>query len=497
MKPMNRMGRNSLFQRLAIFLALFLFLAQVARAYLPLPGLSLPEPLDTWTFQDTNDWTDANGYDPLSFTNISWCSLGNGSSLVVETNVPAWLDYPLCVTNKALILTNLVVSGPGSITFWYGPNWATANGGPGDWAQLIDVGEWTSDSSYGYWGLSVDPPGSNILFLAQDGVGNSYGLSAPISWTTNFFHFIALTYCSTNVALYIDGNLATNDSGGLSIWPAADALSSGVYFGSDTNGEYQADGLFCTVQTYDSPLDSNTVNQIYGTQVGYFEINMWNIPFDSGSGYGSAISSPSFTPSTNLLAPDVVTGAGFLQSDGADTSCSYSTNAFFVSITNIVTMPSSNGMVNVTFSINGGQSGYFYDVFAISTLPAPSLSSGTWSWMGQGPSCYRYTIPNVNSTDCFIILGTPKDSDGDGLTDAYELLVSHTNPNNPDSNLDGILDGWEILLGLNPQQSNIGNSSQSLNYSYTLADWINGVSGIKGSSSIITDNEGNVTQVSQ
>ena len=65
-------------------------------------------------------------------------------------------------------------------------------------------------------------------------------------------------------------------------------------------------------------------------------------------------------------------------------------------------------------------------------------------------------------------MGTPFDSDGDGLTDAYELLVSHTDPHNAYSNMDGILDGWEILLGLNPQTSNLTTPSERANYGYTL-----------------------------
>ena len=69
-------------------------------------------------------------------------------------------------------------------------------------------------------------------------------------------------------------------------------------------------------------------------------------------------------------------------------------------------------------------------------------------------------------------VGTSKDSDGDGLTDAEELAlgthpyrwdsdfdglsdgaevkVHSTNPLNPDSDGDGLPDGWEVAYGLNP-----------------------------------------------
>ncbi len=82
------------------------------------------------------------------------------------------------------------------------------------------------------------------------------------------------------------------------------------------------------------------------------------------------------------------------------------------------------------------------------------------------------------------------------MTDAYELLVSHTDPHNAYSNLDGILDGWDILLGLNPQLNNPNTQSQRANYGYTLADWLNTVSGVKNGT-IGLDPEGNVASVSQ
>jgi hypothetical protein len=102
-------------------------------------------------------------------------------------------------------------------------------------------------------------------------------------------------------------------------------------------------------------------------------------------------------------------------------------------------------------------------------------------------------LPNVS---CFLILGTPQDTDGDGLTDAYEKLVSHTDPNNKYSNLDGLLDSWEVLLGLNPTQNNLTNPSMRSNYSYDSADWLEGISGVR-SGAISLDNEGNVLSVSQ
>jgi hypothetical protein len=73
--------------------------------------------------------------------------------------------------------------------------------------------------------------------------------------------------------------------------------------------------------------------------------------------------------------------------------------------------------------------------------------------MGQGSPGNIYTLPIV-SQNVFLILGTPQDSDLDGLTDAYELLVSHSNPTNYTTDGNGMADGWEVLyfghIGIDP-----------------------------------------------
>jgi hypothetical protein len=457
---------------------------------LPPGGKSYPSytPLDSWSFQDSTNWTSDLGYAPVSFTNLNFSRLGNGASLVVDTNIPAWLQYNVYEDDGT---TNLTVD-VGSVTFWFAADWSStndANGGlgPQEYGRLLEVGGYTPDSSYGWWSIYVDDVGANIYFSAQtnDGSGNTYTLSAPIDWTTNYFHFVALTYSSTNVSLYLDGQLATNDPGGLSVWPGNDVLANGFYIGSDSNGVLQAHGLFNTVATYNYPLASNDVQIIFNWDYTLYMIDPWNTAMENLS---SANSSPS-TGST----PDVITGAGYLQWDGAVTPI-YSTNAYQVWITNITATAVGSGTENVTFTIQGGQAGYYYDVFAAGALQSP-ITNAIWFWMGQGNSGNTYTLP-ITSANAFLILGTPLDSDGDGLTDAYELLVSHTDPHNADSNLDGILDGWEILLGLNPQTSNLTQPSTRANYGYTPADWLNQVSGIK-SGTINLDNEGNVLTVSQ
>jgi hypothetical protein len=444
--------------------------------------------LSTWSFTDTTNWlTDTNrltgiAYPPVSFINLNASDLGNGTALVVDSLDPAWLQYNVFENDGT---TNLTVD-QGSVLFWFAPNWSSTNAGgtgPGVWGRLLEIGSYTPDSSYGWWSLYMDDGGNNLYFSAQtnDVSSNVWTyLSAPISWTTNRWHLLAITYSSTNSALYIDGGLVTNGPP-VTYWPGPDVLANGFYIGSDSNGVLQAHGMFDQMATYANPVDSNTVSSAFnGEQFPYY-MNPENI---------ANLSSAPFSPSTNAVTPDVITGPGYLQWAGAASPCINGTNEYTVWITNVTATAASNGTVNVTFTITGGETGFNYDVFATGALAYP-ITNAVWAWMGQGTNCGIYSLSISNPNAC-LILGTPRDSDGDGLTDAYELLVSHTNPTNAYSNLDG----WEILLGLNPQTSNLTQPSTRANYGYTPADWLNGVSGSK-SGTINPDNEGNVLSVSQ
>ncbi len=196
-------------------------------------------------------------------------------------------------------------------------------------------------------------------------------------------------------------------------------------------------------------------------------------------------------PSTNFDTPDVITGQGNLIVVGSTTAIT-STNVW---ITNEVASVVS-GTRALTFTIQGGSDGVPYDTFVNPILDFSTNTNKAWTWEGQGYHGTTYMITNLPNTACFLILGTPQDTANSELTDAYQLLVSKTNPDVSDSDLDGLLTGWEILLGLNPHINNVSNPSERYNYGYTLNDWLNSITGIK-TGSVSLDNEGNVLNVSQ
>jgi len=494
MKTVNHIPLNLRLFRLIVPAMLICSLTAAYGQFLPPGGGGTNSgptyiPLDTWSFYDNTNWTSDSGFPPVSFTNLAYSDLGDGASLVVASTNQAWLQFNVV---EAKGVTNLSVSA-GTVMFWFAPaNWAGTNQGgtgPGEYGRLLEVGSYTPDSSYGLWSIYVDPAGANLYFSTQTNDLSSNlttYVTAPIDWTTNYFHFVVLTYSATNTALYLDGGLMTNGPP-LTIYPGPNVLANGFYIGSDSNGIYQAQGMFNSLATYNVPLDPGTIQQIFTEEYGWYMMSPWNEAMFN-------LSPGNFIPSTGST-PDVVTGQGNLILTNLSNDGVYGTNQNQVWIINTTASVASDGNMNVTFTIEGGQDGYYYDVFVGTGLTSP-LGKGNWSWQGQGQRRQQCSLSELPQGTIFLILGSPQDSDGDGLTDAYENLVSHTDPHNPNSNLDGILDGWEILLGLNPTINNFTSPSQRANYGYTAADWLNQISNAK-SGLVGLDNEGNVQSVSQ
>jgi hypothetical protein len=250
---------------------------------------------------------------------------------------------------------------------------------------------------------------------------------------------VVLTYSSTNTALYIDGIFVTNGPG-VTIFPSADVLSNGFWLGSDCTGSNQCHGILGDISTYNYPPDAGTIEGLF---VLYDVFNLGN-PVNA-----LAITQAPSTPETSPVF-DAIAGPGNLMVISTNTSgCVNSSNVWLTNATATVT---TNG-VNLTFTIAGGTNGLAYDVFATTALTQP-LTNGIWTWMGQGNPCVTYSLLGLTNSQVFLLLGTPQDSYGAGLTDAYQLLVLQNNSALPSQRANYTYDGTgrlETLFGINAE----------------------------------------------
>lgn len=261
-----------------ILAILYFFGTEALHAQMP-PGWTFPPILDSFSFEDITNWTSDTGDAPLSFTNLVAVAhegdINSDYALLLDSTNPAWLSFAL--TDDTV--TNLVLP-EGSLTLWIAPaDWAstsTSGSGPGTRAELFSAGQWTTNASIGYWGLSISADGNDLSFSAQtnsdDGVTATY-LTEPISWITNEWHFIGLSWSETNSALYLDGQLVTNGPG-VTILPGSSVTN--LYIGGDSFGFSQCRAYFDDIYTFGTNLDSTNIQNIYDSQYYEFFLNPYN-----------------------------------------------------------------------------------------------------------------------------------------------------------------------------------------------------------------------------
>jgi hypothetical protein len=413
---------------------------------LPFFVISSDQLLNTWSFSDGTTWTNDWGYPPIRYTNIvNVAGGGNGNALLLDTSdtSPAYLVFNTVESDG----TTNICFGNGSISWWFKPDWSSTSqggSGPGAWARFVDIGTHTNNSDW--WSVYLSSNGCSVIFAAQASGGSpATFLTAAVGFTSNAWCNLVLTYSPTNTAFFVNGVLITNGTG-ITIVPGATARANGFAIGAQLDGYAQARGMFDDLATYNYPLSQNEISANY---------NVFGIAY-SGGGFMPLITSGSSSPGTNGSNFDVVMGAGNLTWIGTATNCATGTAPRIANVSAQV-IAGTNGSTNLTFSILGGYANAIYDVFGTAALAGHSITNSQWTWQGQGTNCGTYTLANLTDSAVFLVLGTPLDSDGDGLTDAYELLVSKTNPQNAYT-LDSLIpDGWFVLSKLNTLTSGIGS----------------------------------------
>ncbi len=383
-------------------------------------------PLNVWYFDDSNWFSDA-GDPPLSQTNLNLVTTWDDNGLQVDSTDAAWLSYPFTNSDG---WPNLYLDD-GSLRFWFLPNWISTNidggTGPGVWGRLIDVGQWTSNASYGWWSLYFDPAGCNIYFSAQtnNGTETNY-FYAPISWDNSTWHEIELTYSSSNTALYIDGALATNGPG-VTVLPPPEALTNGFSIGSDFGtGMQQAHGQFDDLWTF-----SGAENQ---TNVIASEYTEW---------------APIANPPLLFFASDDPTppGDGGTNSGGGGsanfTSASYGSNDFWLQILPPGTNAYNADSNSIALILHGTTADDTYQLWCTTNLSPPVSWSVLQTFVGgTNTNWTALTVPLSNGPTLFF-----------KAVDINQLFGL--------SGSDDLPASWKLQYGLDPTTTDTGNTGVS------------------------------------
>lgn len=345
------------------------------------------------------------------------------------TLVEGWSGYALQMAGNAarrLLIPSVkedgrrnVTSGTGTVRFWFAPYWASQSGGgtgPGVWARLLEFGR--ADET-GFWlSLAAQPDGNGLKVSARiNGVATTL-LDAPVQWGSNQWHQVALVYETNGMQVLVDGNVIGATSA-VPPWPASSEwpqylLSVGAGF----QGQELAQGEFDELTTFAGPVDSDYLAWHYGQNAPVAAQG----PIIEGGLGGSMMMSSSPPPpggggggsGTNEPPPGVVTGPGLR-----------------------LTVPVITANVLAT-SLSEADTNSAYEIFH--KLTFASTSKWVRAASGDlGQTNFSVSVPSTNSA--FYKAAEIFDTDFDGLSDAYEELISGTSKTLLDSDGDGIPDG--------------------------------------------------------
>ena len=151
-------------------------------------------------------------------------------------------------------------------------------------------------------------------------------------------------------------------------------------------------------------------------------------------------------------------------SDGASAS-----EGLFPAYTNSVTSVCFTGIAPASTSVYlrvAWPAGEALPQNALEIYATPDLGTNSWTDVGTA-SVNRWDgraivelassiLPGGGESPMFFTFGLCLDTDGDGLSDSFERLVSQTDPSRADTDGDGMPDGWEVRYGLDPLADDAG-----------------------------------------
>lgn len=339
----------------------------------------------------------------------------------------------------------------GAVRLWFTPYWTSASQpggtGPGAQARLLELLAVSGQDQVTVWVLKISSEGNFIELVAQNGAAAVPLLKAEIAWQAKESHQITLNYGPKATALFLDGKLVAEGNGTLAIPQSAAVLA----LGSSLGGAETVGGAFDEFTTHTRPLTESEAAFAFSSASGQAALGPIPPAEDQFRAGVALLRRAERDAALTFFAERQMESGAMLMSGGCVTNVP-------VHITNMVCAFNTNDGWVFAFDIVGGTNGLSYDILNTPSLSGTNLTNSTWAWLSRGPTCSSYLFTNQPSPAALFVLGS-QDSDQDGLTDAYELLVSRTSPQEfslPDANGDGIPDWWCVFYGISPTNSIAG-----------------------------------------
>jgi hypothetical protein len=336
--------------------------------------------------------------------------------------VDSWSGYAENISSGAAVVwtstkqPNPYVTAQGTIRFWVAPNWSSGQRTAKTPGTLAEICSWIGNATYPQLSIQVTPDGSAVG-VSENG---QVVLGARINWTNSIWHQVAVTYGADASILYLDGQ-AVSKGAGFEITTTKG--STGICLGSDETGKNQADAAYDEFTTLYYPATPADITRLYLFAASTAAL---------GPVTAAEIAAKQALRAQNLAARKT-TSLMSAQLGAQPMGLSYSdlTTGTFRLIQTAFYFTNSTSISNISqVTIAGSQTNLSYDVFRTRALLS-SITNCQWVWVGRGQPGQTLNFTNEPMDMAFYIGATTNDTDGDGITDAYETLVTHTSPTQP------------------------------------------------------------------
>ncbi len=326
-----------------------------------------------------------------------------------------------------------VATGQGSLRFWFSPHWSSGSG-PGRAVPLVELVAVAGPKSAALWSLQVSADGRALRWVGPE--EKELLVAAKIDWAAGSWHQVILNYGTNGTELLLDGEVVARGAATLSV----PAEVTRLVIGSTLAGELSADGEFDEVYCFARPL------RLAFHYLALRDITVLGPVSEEEMAFKAELRAK-WAAMRAMKGPAVREAGSGMQRLLSGPAAECITNSPLY-ITNVISVWVTNQGWTVTFDVQGTNGPA--DIFSTTNFSGPSLTAANWTWLERGPSCSTYQYTNQPTGQTFYLLGTSLDSDGDGLTDAYERLVSKTLVSTNDTDADGLPDKWEMDNQLNP-----------------------------------------------